>query len=261
MATCFLFVAIPLAVPDHASAHELLPKNVIQYIKENPEASEEQIKDYIEKNAPEIAGRVKDQQDVIEIVNQDTSFIDNALDFIKLGIHHILSGLDHILFVLSLLLVAVGLAQVLKYTATFTLAHSLTIILAGSGVLTLSSRIVEPIIALSIAAVALSTVFLRDNKYFGNIKYKLGIIFAFGLFHGLGFAGLLEEIQIPDDKFISSLVAFNIGIEIGQIMFVAVAFPLLYLLRKKSWYEVFIKVLAVLISIIAIFWMFQRIFQ
>ncbi len=257
----FLFVAIPFGVSSRALAHELLPQNVIQYIKENPEASTDELKAYIEKNAPEVAGKVKDQQDIIDLVNQDTSFIDNALDFITLGIHHILGGFDHILFVLSLLLVAISLAHVLKYTATFTVAHSLTIILAGSGALTLSSKIVEPIIALSIAAVALSTVFLRDNKYFGNIKYKLGLIFAFGLFHGLGFAGLLEEIQIPDDKFISSLISFNIGIEIGQLIIVAVAFPFLYILRNRSWYEVFIKVLAVVISVIALFWMFQRIFQ
>ncbi|MBA3758364.1 HupE/UreJ family protein [Candidatus Saccharibacteria bacterium] len=259
--TVCLFVAIPLAVTNHASAHELLPKNVIQYIKDNPEASEEQIKDYIDKNAPEISGRVKDQQDVIEIVNQDTSFTDNALDFMKLGVQHILGGIDHILFVLSFLLVFVSIKEVLKYTGTFTIAHSITLILASTGVLTLNPRLVEPVIALSIAVVAITTVFLPKKSFLGSPRAKLLIIFSFGLFHGLGFAGLLKEIQVPPDKFLASLVSFNIGIELGQLLIVAVALPFIYLLRNKNWYPKLIKVTAVVIASIAIFWMFQRIFQ
>ncbi len=259
--TVCLFVAIPLAVTNHASAHELLPKNVIQYIKDNPEASEEQIKDYIDKNAPEISGRVKDQQDVIEIVNQDTSFTDNALDFMKLGVQHILGGIDHILFVLSFLLVFVSIKEVLKYTGTFTIAHSITLILASTGVLTLNPRLVEPVIALSIAVVAITTVFLPKKSFLGSPRAKLLIIFSFGLFHGLGFAGLLKEIQVPPDKFLASLVSFNIGIELGQLIIVAVSLPFIYLLRNKNWYPKLIKVTAVVIASIAIFWMFQRIFQ
>jgi len=256
-----LSVAIPLAATNNASAHELLPKNVIQYIQENPEASEEQIKDYIEKNAPEISGRIKDQQDIVEIVNQDTSFIDNSLDFIKLGVQHILSGFDHILFVLSFLLVFVSLKEVLKYTSTFTIAHSITLILAVTGLLTLNPRLVEPVIAFSIAVVAITTVFLPKKSFLGSPRAKLLIIFAFGLFHGLGFAGLLREIQVPSDKFLSSLVSFNIGIEIGQLVIVATVLPFIYLLRNKSWYPKLIKVTALVIAGIAIFWMFQRIFQ
>ena len=261
MATCFLFVAIPFAVTNHASAHELLPKNVIQYIKENPEATDEQIKDYIEKNAPEITELVKDQQNVIEIVNQDTSFIDNALDFIKLGVSHILSGPDHILFVLSFMLVFVSLKEVLKYTTTFTIAHSITLILAGTGLLTLNPRLVEPVIAFSIAVVAITTVFLSKKTFLGSPRAKLLIIFSFGLFHGLGFAGLLKEIQIPSDKFLASLLSFNIGIELGQLIIVATALPFIYLLRNKSWYPKLIKVAAAVIASVALFWMFQRIFQ
>ncbi len=261
MAAVCLFVAIPFAVTNHASAHELLPKNVIQYIKDNPEASDAQIKDYIEKNAPEVAGKVKDQQNVIEIVNQDTSFVDNAFDFMKLGVHHILGGIDHILFVLSFLLVFVSIKEVLKYTSTFTIAHSITLILAGTGVLTLNPRLVEPVIAFSIAVVAITTVFLPKNSLLGSPRAKLLIIFLFGLFHGLGFAGLLQEIQVPQDKFLASLVSFNIGIELGQLLIVAAALPFTYLLRNKSWYPKLIKVTALVIAGIAIFWMFQRIFQ
>jgi hypothetical protein len=153
-----------------------------------------------------------------------------------------------------------GLANVLRYTLTFTLAHSLTLVLAGSGILTLSSRVVEPVIALSIAVMAIATVFFSQNKYIKNTKSKLSIIFFFGLFHGLGFAGLLQEINVPDDKFISSLLAFNVGIEAGQLVVIALALPIIYLLRNKRWYPLFIKIIAITISVIAIFWMIQRIF-
>jgi len=106
---------------------------------------------------------------------------------------------------------------------------------------------------------AIATVFFRHNKYIKNTKSKLGIIFFFGLFHGLGFAGLLQEINVPDDKFVSSLLAFNIGIEFGQLAVIALALPVIYLLRNKPWYPLLIKIVAVIISVIAIFWMIERI--
>ena len=247
--------------PTSVHAHELLPKNVTEYINDNPNATPYEINMYIQGNAPELSVNVKNQQDIIELVNQDTSFINNSFDFLKLGVDHILGGLDHILFVLSFLLVFVGIKVVLKYTSTFTIAHSLTLILAGTGFLTLSSRIVEPIVALSIAVLAMSTVFLKNNKYFKDIRYKLGIIFFFGLFHGLGFAGLLKDINVPDDKFVASLFFFNLGIEIGQLIIVALALPFIYLMRNKPWYPILIKIAAVVISVIGIFWMFERILE
>jgi hypothetical protein len=242
-----------------ASAHEILPKNVVEFIQSNPDASPDEIKQYIADEAPEFSDKVQSDQAIIDVVNQDTSFFDNAFDFMKLGVEHILDGPDHILFVLSLLLVFISFKTILKYTSTFTVAHSITLILAGSGALVLSSQIVEPIIALSIAVVAISTVFFAGNKYLGKERAKLGIIFFFGLFHGLGFAGLLEEIAVPDDKFLSSLISFNIGVEIGQLIIVALALPFIYLLKDKSWYPTAVKVFALLIASIAVFWFFERI--
>ena len=245
--------------PPAVSAHEILPNNVVEYIRDNPDASPDQIKQFIADQSPELSDKVKSDQDIIDLVSQDTSFFDNAFDFVKLGINHILSGPDHILFVLSLLLVFASFITILKYTSTFTVAHSITLILAGSGVLALSSRIVEPVIALSIAVVALTTVFLQKNKYFGKEKAKLGIIFFFGLFHGLGFAGLLQDIAVPDDKFLSSLISFNIGVEIGQLFIVSLALPVIYLFRNKAWYPKAVKIAAGIIASIAIFWFFERI--
>lgn len=258
--TAVLLLLTPLVAltAPKASAHVLLPQNVVNYIHDHPNASPLEIETYIRGNSPYLSNKIKNQQDIIKIVHQKTTFLNNAFDFMKLGVNHILSGTDHILFVLSFLLVFTGIKDVLKYTGTFTVAHSITLILAGSGLLTLSSRLVEPVIAFSIAAVAISSVFFRKD-FVGSTKAKLGIIFFFGLFHGLGFAGLLKEIQIPPDKFLASLVSFNIGIELGQLLIVGLALPFVYLLRNKSWYPTATKVAAGIIASIALYWMVQRI--
>lgn len=181
-----------------------------------------------------------------------------VLEFIGLGIEHILGGLDHILFVLSLLLVYRSFKHVLQLTATFTIAHSVTLLLAGSGLITLSSRIVEPLIALSIAVMAITTVWFAKQPWMHNAQVKLATVFFFGLFHGLGFAGLLTDIQIPDGQFIPALLSFNVGIELGQLCIVLLALPVIYLFHKRSWYATAIKLLAGFISVVAVVWFFQR---
>lgn len=253
-------LALSLNVPV-ASAHELLPKALQEYMTGHPDATSEEIQDFIRAQAPEFAEKYKDKDRVIEIIrNQDTGLFDNMFDFMRLGVGHILAGADHILFVLSLLLVFVSVREILKLTITFTIAHSLTLILAGTSVLVLSPKVVEPIIALSITFVALTSVFCRDNKYLSGIRAKLTMVFVFGLFHGLGFAGLLEEIHVPREKLVSSLLAFNIGIEIGQILIVLIALPFILYAKDKPWYGTLIKIVAVLIAILGIFWAVQRVF-
>lgn len=241
-------------------AHELLPRPVIEYMQQHPDASAEEVEQFLQQSSPDFVAQYGTTDDVIQLIkNRQTSIWDNALDFLKLGITHILSGTDHILFVLSLLLVFVKLRDMLRLTLTFTLAHSITLVLAGTGILTLSSRIVEPLIALSIAYVALTSVFLKRYKFFADKASKVGTVFFFGLFHGLGFAGLLKEIQIPADKFISSLVSFNFGIEVGQLCIVAAALPLIYWWRRYQWYPWFIQVCAAVIGGIGLIWAVQRI--
>lgn len=260
VALTVLMGSLVIAGTPTVSAHELLPKNVIEYLRNNPDASVDEVKRYIDTNAPEFSDKVSTDTDTLSLLDRNTSFWDNVFDFLKLGVRHILGGPDHILFVLSLLLVFVGIVNMLKYTLTFTLAHSITIILAGTGLLTLSASIVEPIIALSIAVVALTSVFLRDNKYLSDLRARLGIVFFFGLFHGLGFAGLLQDINVPDNRFISSLVSFNIGIEIGQLIIVALALPVIYLCRKHKYYPLAVKIAAVIITVIALYWFIERSF-
>jgi hydrogenase/urease accessory protein HupE len=244
-----------------AAAHELIPKVLQEYITEHPDATSDQIKAFILSQTPEFAEKYKDQDKMIEIIrNRDAGLWDNMYDFAEIGVRHILSGLDHILFVLSLLLVFVSVREIFRLTITFTIAHSITLILAGTGMLVLSSKIVEPIIALSISFVAVASVFFGNRKWIGDMKAKIIMVFVFGLFHGLGFAGLLEEIHVPEEKFVSSLFAFNIGIEIGQLIIVAVALPLILLARKKSWYPRVIQGIAIVIGALGIFWAIQRAF-
>lgn len=242
-------------------AHELLPKEVVEYIKEHPDATPEDMRAFALTQDLKIAEKFANSstEEILRIIkNPESGFFDNAYDFAKLGMHHILIGADHILFVFTLLLVFVSAWEILKLATTFTVAHSVTLILAGTGIVVLSPAIVEPLIALSIAVMAISTVFFRESRIFKSKWSKVIIVFIFGLFHGLGFAGLLEEIAIPERAFASSLLAFNIGIEIGQLVIIGLALPVILYFRNKTWYPTAIKIFALSISVIAIIWFVER---
>jgi hydrogenase/urease accessory protein HupE len=257
-----LFISFGYSVaPGVAFAHDLIPKALTEYVQSHPNATPEEIKAFVDTQDPAYAAKFKNGEQILAIVrNQNTNVFDNAWDFLKIGVGHILSGPDHILFVLSLLLVFVSIRDILKLVTFFTIAHSITLILSGTGLLTVSPSISEPLIAFSIAYVAITSVYFNKNKYVGGEYSKPMSVFFFGLFHGLGFAGLLREIQIPNDKFISSLFAFNIGIEIGQLIIISLAFPFIYFCRNQPWYPYFIKVFSVIIALLALFWVVQRIF-
>ncbi len=255
-----LFLLLSFLPPVLADAHELIPKALQEYIAANPNATPQEIKAFADNQSPEFAEKFKDGAEILQIVRQpDTSFFDNFKDFFKIGVSHILAGLDHILFVLTLLFVFKNWKEILNLTGTFTIAHSITLVLAGSGILTLSPSLVEPLIALSIAYMAITSVFLKGTRYIGEQSGKIASVFFFGLFHGLGFAGLIQEISIPTNYVISSLVAFNFGIEIGQLVIVGLVFPVAYYCRDKTWYPRSIKILAFFITTIALFWFIERI--
>lgn len=246
------------------SAHELLPKQLLEFTKQHPDASQQEIEDYLNANPTILQGKdAHYREQIIQTIRHPRNgFFHNGYDFVKLGIEHILSGPDHILFVISLVLVYVSLRHTLRMVSAFTISHSITLILAGTGILTLSSRIVEPMIALSIAYVALGSTIFKNNRWLGLGKShnKVGAVFAFGLFHGLGFAGLLVDLGIPNNLFISSLLSFNIGIELGQLLILSLVIPLIYLFRHKGWYPKVITIVAILISSLAFFWVGQRLF-
>ena len=258
-----MFLAVLVFLPhSFASAHELLPKEVVAYIKQHPKATPEEMRAYAKTQSPELAEKFSNSstEEILAIVkNPDGGFFDNAWDFLKLGVQHILSGADHILFVLSLLLVFVSVWEIFKLASAFTVAHSITLILAGTGIVVLSPSVVEPLIALSIAVMAITSVFFKDTPLMKHTAGKILIVFFFGLFHGLGFAGLLKEIAIPEDKFLSSLLAFNLGIEMGQILIIILIVPFVLHFKNREWYPRMIQAVAIVISLIAILWFIQRI--
>lgn len=176
--------------------------------------------------------------------------------YIALGFTHIIpEGFDHILFILGLFLMSARLKPVLAQATAFTLAHSMTLALAASGVIHPSPRIVEPLIALSIAAVGVENMLVR--KY---TRRRVGVAFGFGLLHGLGFAGVLSEIGLPQGQFVSALAAFNIGVELGQIAVILGAFLLVGVwFRNRWWYRKGVVLPgSLVIAAVALVWTVQR---
>ncbi len=177
--------------------------------------------------------------------------------YLSLGYKHILpDGFDHILFVIGLYLLSPKLKNVLWQATAFTVAHTLTLILSMKGLIVAPPAIVEPIIALSIAFIAIENLITQQLK-----PWRLLVVFGFGLVHGLGFASALNELGLPRDKFYSSLLSFNVGVELGQISVILLcwlAFGLWF--SDKTWYRTrIVQPLSVLIGLIAIFWTIQRV--
>ncbi len=155
--------------------------------------------------------------------------VDGVGSFVWLGIEHVLSGWDHLLFLLALMLRGGGVLSLAKIVTAFTLAHSITLALAVLDVVTLPDRLVEAVIALSIAAVA------AENLLRPAISRRWVVSFVFGLVHGFGFSSALRDIGLPSPGLALSLLGFNIGVELGQALAVAVALPALALLRQTRW--------------------------
>jgi len=140
--------------------------------------------------------------------------------YVRLGITHIVpGGLDHVLFVLGVFLLSARPRDVLAQVSAFTVAHSLTLGLGLSGVVAMSATLVEPLIAMSIAYVAVENVVASRLK-----AQRLAVVFACGLLHGLGFAGVLSEVGVPADRFFHALFGFNAGVEVGQLAVIALAY-------------------------------------
>lgn len=177
--------------------------------------------------------------------------------FLWLGFTHILpEGLDHILFVLGLFFFSTFLRPLFVQITAFTIAHSITLGLSLIGVFSLPSRVVEPLIALSIAVVAVENIFFRKLR-----PSRFLIVFAFGLIHGMGFAGVLKGLGLPEGQFLKVLVSFNLGVEGGQLAVVSMAAAATAWMWKKPWYfkRVVVPVSA-LIAVTGLFWFVQRIF-
>ncbi|MEN7538289.1 HupE/UreJ family protein [Aurantiacibacter flavus] len=154
------------------------------------------------------------------------------LEFIKLGVEHIWIGIDHLLFVAGLVLIAAKPRRILVTITGFTLAHSVTLALAALDLVRLPIAAIEAVIALSIVFLAVEIV--KGPRDTLTWRKPVVVASAFGLLHGFGFAAVLREIGLPQGSLVSSLLAFNIGIEIGQVVFAAGIFALLWLLGRTG---------------------------
>jgi hypothetical protein len=188
------------------------------------------------------------------------SLVSAAKRYTGLGIEHILLGIDHLLFVLALLLIVQGPWMLVKTITAFTVAHSITLGLATLGFVNASPRPVEAAIALSIVFLCVEIVHAHRGRMGVTCRYPWVVAFAFGLLHGLGFAGALSEIGLPPSEIPLVLLFFNIGVEIGQLMFVASVLVLAWVINRvridgEMWTRV---VPAYVIGTLATFWFLQR---
>lgn len=180
------------------------------------------------------------------------------MNYIKIGFEHIVpKGLDHILFVLGLFFFSTRFRPLLWQVTTFTAAHTLTLALAITGTISLSASIVEPLIALSIAYVAVENIL---GLKFG--PRRIAVVFGFGLLHGLGFAGVLSEIGLTAGSFALGLIAFNIGVEIGQLAVLAVAWILIasWAANRPDYRQKIAIPVSILIGITGLYWTIERVF-
>ena len=173
-------------------------------------------------------------------------------DFIKLGVEHIITGYDHLAFLFGLLLATTTLLSVIKVVTSFTVAHSITLALATFNVVTLPSRLTESLIALSIAYVAI------ENFTGKTFVHRWKITFLFGLVHGFGFSNVLREMELTRRHLAVSLFSFNLGVEVGQLCFVALVFPLILLVLKSKWKDRVLTASSLVIMSLGFYWFVER---
>jgi hypothetical protein len=189
------------------------------------------------------------------------SWLDAAKRYTALGVEHILLGIDHLLFVLCLLLIVRGPWMLVKTITAFTIAHSFTLGLATLGIVHIPTRPVEAAIALSIVFLAAEILHARQGRIGLTYQNPWAVALGFGLLHGLGFAGALSEIGLPQSEIPVALLFFNVGVEIGQLLFV-----LAFLLLRRAlasiefrWPQAVQLMPVYLVGTVATYWLLQRI--
>jgi len=196
----------------------------------------------------------------IEVIAQRSAW-QVAWDYTVLGVDHILSGFDHLTFVLALLLIVSGARRLLITVTSFTLAHSITLAAATLGVLWVPGPPVEAVIALSILFLASELV--KVNRGFPSLtaRYPWIVAFTFGLLHGFGFAGALAEVGLPQHEVPLALLMFNVGVELGQLLFIAVILVIVRLSKwlRSEWPAWIRQVPAYGIGGIAALWLIERV--
>ena len=195
-----------------------------------------------------------------ETIDFDRPALETLGLYLKIGVQHILpGGTDHILFVLAMFFASTRWRPLLIQISAFTIAHTFTLGLVAAGVFAPPASIVEPLIAATIAFVALENLVFKDMT-----RWRPAIVFAFGLIHGMGFAGFFGSLGLPDGQFWSALIGFNIGVEIGQLSVVAVAALTFWSLRSRlqeqTYRHVFVWPASLIIGAIGAYWAIERAF-
>lgn len=177
-----------------------------------------------------------------------------VLMYLELGVEHIITGYDHLLFLLALILVASRFMEVLKIVTAFTIAHSITLFLAAVDIIPIYPRLFESIIAATICYVAVENIVRKE------MKSRWILTFIFGLIHGVGFASSISEIGFDTAHTVVSILSFNVGIEVGQLVVVALVLPLIIKLKKLQQYRMIMQILSGLIFIAGGYWLVERVF-
>ena len=205
-----------------------------------------------------LGGRL--QENILDTRNRTAFFtetsgsnFDTFRRFVWLGIQHSATGYDHLSFLVGLLVATASLKSLVKTITSFTVAHSVTLGLATFSIVVLPSRFTESAIALSIVYVAV------ENLIRNRTIERYRITFLFGLVHGFGFSNVLREMQLPRANLALSLFSFNLGVEIGQVVFVVLLFPAIEDLVKSGWTRLR-PVLSAAIALLATYWFIQRAF-
>jgi len=241
----FLIVAIvmagvlaPIVSYAHPSEDELIRQLEEQYGRPRPSEDKE----------PTTAAEAEEEP---------PGFVQTVRDYLIIGFQHILpKGTDHILFVLGLFLASTRFRPLLIQVTTFTVAHTVTLALAILGFIAVPGAVVEPLIALSIAFVAIENVFFDKMT-----PWRPVVVFGFGLLHGLGFAGVLTEIGMPQGQFITGLISFNVGVEFGQLSVIMAAWLILHHFYGKPWFRQRVAIPAsIAIAVVGLFWTAERIY-
>ncbi|WP_444922433.1 HupE/UreJ family protein [Microbulbifer sp. CnH-101-G] len=211
---------------------------------------------------PEILAKLQDQASAVSEANSLTGKESSSLTginifftYLIIGFEHIFPlGIDHILFIVGIFLFTRNWRQILIQVSCFTIAHTITLGMTMYGWIFPNPSIVEPLIAFSICYIAIENIFLKNLT-----KFRPLVIFAFGLLHGMGFAGVLSEIGLPDNNLMNALISFNIGVELGQLFIILVSFLCLNYFYKFSWYRtVIVEAGSLIIGSIGAYWTVAR---
>jgi hypothetical protein len=177
--------------------------------------------------------------------------------YFRMGVTHIIpNGFDHILFVTSLCLLSNRIKTILWQASAFTVAHSITLALSMKNIIVAPGQLIEPVISLSILFVAVENILLSELK-----PWRVLIVFFFGLIHGMGFASALSEVGLPRNNFFTSILAFNLGVEAGQIIVILIVFGLLVVPfgKRINFKKQFVYPLSIIIALIACYWTIERV--